>query len=172
MISYFPSQEVYPDAKVLLSVRDPEKWYYSIINTTAKFTKLINTKRGRLFWFVLRPTFTKCPEFLADCHRAFLGENWSEENKEDYIYHYRKHIEEIKRIVPKDKLLIFDVREGYQPLCKFLGVPTREESLPRLNEMTRISRFIMAFDLFSWGLIIAVPILITVPVIYFFSYRL
>ena len=94
------------------------------------------------------------PDFLNDVHKAFCGDNWEEGNKEDYIYRYRKHIEEVKRIVPEDKLLIYDVKEGYAPLCQFLGVPVREGSLPRLNDRNHYDKFLWYHNTMAWAALI------------------
>ncbi len=37
-------------------------------------------------------------------------------------------------MVPKEKLLVMDLKEGWEPLCKFLDCPTPEEPLPRAND--------------------------------------
>ncbi len=47
---------------------------------------------------------------------------------------FNKHIEDVKAYVPADKLLIYDVSDGWGPLCKFLGVPEPNEPLPHLNK--------------------------------------
>ncbi len=36
---------------------------------------------------------------------------------------YNRWVEEVKRYVPKDRLLVFSVKEGWAPLCKFLDLP-------------------------------------------------
>ena len=43
------------------------------------------------------------------------------------------HVAKVKRVVPADKLLVFQAVEGWQPLCDFLGVPVPDEPYPRLN---------------------------------------
>ena len=45
-----------------------------------------------------------------------------------------RHIEEVKAHVPAEKLLVYDVSEGWGPLCKFLGVPEPTDPLPHLNK--------------------------------------
>lgn len=45
-----------------------------------------------------------------------------------------QHNEHIRFIVPKDKLLDFQVQEGWEPLCKFLGKPVPDEPFPHANE--------------------------------------
>ncbi len=47
---------------------------------------------------------------------------------------YNAHIAEVERTVPPEKLLVFDVGEGWEPLCAFLGVPVPDEPFPHLND--------------------------------------
>ena len=47
---------------------------------------------------------------------------------------FNKHIQEVKAHVPPDKLLVYDVSEGWGPLCKFLGVKEPVVPLPHLNK--------------------------------------
>ena len=44
------------------------------------------------------------------------------------------HIEEVKKVVPADKLLVYSVKEGWGPLCDFLEVPVPTSEFPRLND--------------------------------------
>ena len=41
---------------------------------------------------------------------------------------------QVRREIPKSQLLVFDVREGWEPLCSFLDVPVPEEPFPRGND--------------------------------------
>ena len=51
------------------------------------------------------------------------------------IERFNRHTEEVIRHVPADRLLVFDVKEGWEPLCRFLGVPVPEGvPFPRLND--------------------------------------
>jgi len=43
-----------------------------------------------------------------------------------------------EQVIPKDKLLIYNVREGWEPLCKFLGVPIPSQSFPHRNKGGKI----------------------------------
>ena len=47
---------------------------------------------------------------------------------------YDKHSAEAKRMVPKEQLLVYDVRGGWEPLCEFLEAPLPNDPFPRLNE--------------------------------------
>ena len=54
--------------------------------------------------------------------------------QEAAVQFYQDHVAEVKRIVPKDKLLVFEVKQGWQPLCDFLNVPVPENPFPRIND--------------------------------------
>ncbi len=108
----------YPDAKVLLSVRDPERWYKSASETifTAsrggprQLWQLLSTPRmWRSIWVVIR----------LIPRRTFSGK---EHDKAHAIGVFKAHIEEVKRVVPPERLLVYEVKEGWEPLCRFLGV--------------------------------------------------
>jgi hypothetical protein len=50
------------------------------------------------------------------------------------IEQMERHNEEVKRGVPADRLLVWEVGEGWEPLCEFLGVPVPEGPLPHEND--------------------------------------
>ena len=54
-------------------------------------------------------------------------------------------VEEVKKTVPAEKLLVFNVKEGYGPLCKFLELPEPAEPFPRVNEKARFEMLIRIF---------------------------
>jgi hypothetical protein len=47
---------------------------------------------------------------------------------------YENHVAEVKATIPPDRLLVFDVRQGWAPLCEFLGTPMPEQPFPAGNE--------------------------------------
>ena len=47
--------------------------------------------------------------------------------------YFRRHTEEVIASVPKDRLLVFEVSQGWEPLCAFLGVPVPDTPYPREN---------------------------------------
>jgi hypothetical protein len=61
--------------------------------------------------------------------------------------------EEVKRMVPKERLLVMDLKEGWEPLCNFLGVSIPNEPLPRVNDSAaaeRVAKAIFARLLVIW----------------------
>ena len=54
--------------------------------------------------------------------------------QEAAVQFYQDHVEEVKRLVPADKLLVYEVKQGWKPLCDFLDVPVPEKPFPRVND--------------------------------------
>jgi hypothetical protein len=116
----------YPDARVLLSVRDPEAWYKSMIDT------------------IYQPMKSPAPDGVPELVRlqnemvrkAILGETFDNrfEDKDHALEVFKRHTQEVRDAIAAERLLVFDVREGWTPLCRFLGVPIPEEPFPRLND--------------------------------------
>jgi hypothetical protein len=142
----------YPNAKVILSYRDPEKWYESASNTIFKplpffiipISRVLGLFIKNLSYFpriannVIEPLFT-----------VFL-----EGRKDDRPYmlkRYNQWVEDVKKNVPAEKLLVFEAKEGWEPLCKFLGVPVPDVPYPKGNdseqfkERTKVKNFIKEF---------------------------
>ena len=63
--------------------------------------------------------------------RTFGGRIW---DREHAISVYERHNEEVKRSVPEEKLLVYEVKEGWEPLCRFLGKEVPDEPFPRVND--------------------------------------
>ena len=53
---------------------------------------------------------------------------------------FEKHNEEVKRTVPKERLLVIEPGSGWQPLCEFLGVPVPNEPYPSTNSREELSK--------------------------------
>ena len=112
---------LYPRAKVILTHRESRGWYKSINNTiyrllTAKTSDMPADQVAMARRIVMDLTFD-----------GRLGE-------EDYaIEVYEKHNAAVKAAVPPERLLVFDVREGWRPLCDFLGTPVPDEPFPKTN---------------------------------------
>jgi len=65
---------------------------------------------------------------LEDSIQALLGEN-----EEEAVQRFLKHTEEVRASLPPSRLLVFDVRDGWAPLCSFLGVAQPSTPFPRSN---------------------------------------
>src|SRR5258708_5628238 len=130
----------YPDAQVLLSVRDPESWYASVRSTiyrTGERPKgLPGIVKAAMFFVIgiLRPQI----RHFAEMVRAVVWKGTFDEKFEDKDYAikvFKQNIEHVKKRVPPEKLLVYDVKEGWEPLCAFLGVEVpKDKPFPHLND--------------------------------------
>ena len=143
---YEELMERHPEAKVLLSVRDPERWYESTRTTIYELSKsYIGSPIFRVIFafisflafggFVNRTWGTMVDEIIF--RGTFQGRL---EDKTYAMEVFERHNEEVKRRVPPERLLVYEVKEGWGPLCDFLGVPEPEEPFPRLNDAAQLRR--------------------------------
>ncbi len=120
---------LYPEAKVILSVRDPERWYESVRQTIYYVRHAFPRWASRLMPLMgrLEPMIDGLI-WVGMFHGRFEDQSYALEV-------FNRHNEEVKRIVPSDRLLVYEVSEGWGPLCAFLGVPVPESKhFPRLND--------------------------------------
>jgi hypothetical protein len=54
-------------------------------------------------------------------------------DQEGVLAAYRRRIEEVCAAIPAERLLVFEVAEGWEPLCRFLDVPVPDAPFPRMN---------------------------------------
>ncbi|MFI7703693.1 sulfotransferase family protein [Nonomuraea sp. NPDC049480] len=128
----------YPGAKVILTVRDPGRWYDSVSETifrSALAERRLPLRRRVVRWLVARraPDFALYPRMArATVIDPIFGGRI--DDRAHVLDVYERHIAEVKTAIPADRLLVFDVREGWEPLCAFLGVAVPEEPFPQANE--------------------------------------
>eukprot|EP00854_Cymbomonas_tetramitiformis_P014694 gene14694-17361_t len=124
--SYFYKElmEAYPEAKVVLTTRDADAWYTSTVKTIYAFKKEVGP-----LWLARIPG--------APLHKVVgmattvLWEGVMEgkmEDKEAAKARFLQLNERVKEHVPAEKLLVFEVKEGWEPLCKFLGKESNKSS--------------------------------------------
>ena len=120
--------EYYPDSKVILSVRDPEKWYdstkdtiYFVSTAIPKWILLLSSKK-RMVYEMIQKTIWQ---------GVFNGKF---EDRDHAINVFKKHIKDVQSIIPEERLLIHEAKDGWEPLCEFLGKPVPNQPYPRVNE--------------------------------------
>ncbi len=156
---YEELMERHPEAKVLLTVRDPERWYDSTRSSIYELSKI--TARSPIFRVIFtvfsllssgRPTRGSLAyEIIWD--GTFYGRF---EDRDYAIEVFERHTEKVQRRVPPGRLLVYEAGQGWGPLCEFLGVPEPDEPFPRLNEaaeMRRRVRIVRAIALAPYALL-------------------
>ncbi len=123
----------YPDAKVIHSVRPEDAWWNSFSATIGRL--FLNYKEMPLL-----PHVTAMMEAMeiAIVEQTFGGELT---NKESALAAYRRRTEEVRSAIPPERLLVFDVAEGWAPLCAFLNVTIPNEPFPRVNSTEEFLQF-------------------------------
>ena len=126
---------VYPDAKVILTVRDGDKWYdsmyetiYSYNNSFPSWAKAVAPQAARLV-------------HLRQLQILQAKFNDQFENRQHAIDIFNAHNEAVKQTVPAHRLLLFEVQQGWEPLCEFLERPTPTEPFPHVNDRKQFQRF-------------------------------
>lgn len=114
----------FPNAKVILTVRDPDEWFDSVQATLVPFLDA----RGK------HPA--PHPNAIAEmAHKLIAVPTFDDRmsDREHATRIFREHIAEVQHSIPAERLLTFDLREGWEPLCKFLGVRTPDIPFPKTN---------------------------------------
>lgn len=112
----------YPSAKFILPHRSPESWAESFSHTIGKLLTERDTLPAEIQdWIemvvrVVTKTGIPFGSDVAELVKAFTAHN-----------------EAVRAAVPAGQLLIFQVKEGWGPLCEFLNVPVPPEPFPRRN---------------------------------------
>ncbi len=127
---------VYPNARVLLSVRDPEQWERSVRQTVWAMRNsdsvvcLLSDAQAHVNprW----QAFLKMTDRLAWTERGIFASG--HETPAQLIEGMERHNEAVRRVVPPGRLLVWNVTEGWEPLCEFLGIPVPDAPFPHVNE--------------------------------------
>ncbi len=69
--------------------------------------------------------------------RDTMNNDWSKEN---VISSFKRHNQHVIDTCPKDKLLVFEVSQGWAPLCEFLDVPIPDVPFPHVNDTAEFQK--------------------------------
>ncbi len=127
----------YPDAKVILSLRPFEKWYTSFYSTIWQAQNPPESERAAMAERVASDSRLQSVMKVMGFAKQTINEEHFQGrflDKEFMEKVFNDHNEKVKNYVPADKLLVYDVCEGWEPLCEFLGVAVPAEPLPHTNK--------------------------------------
>lgn len=110
--------EHYPEAKVLLTLRDPDAWFESTQATI----------------FAPNSPAVNAPPEMKRFFASFIGEFGERLHDRAFMTdHFRRHNALVQATIPKERLLVYEVGEGWTRLCAFLGVPVPDTAFPSEN---------------------------------------
>ena len=121
----------FPDAKVLLSLRDPDSWYDSVMNTIYPASRASLESDD--------PNMKQFGEWLFELiwRRVFDDRM---DDQAHVIAKFNEHNQAVIDEVPPERLLVFEAKDGWEPLCNFLEVPVPEDPYPRMNTTEEFKR--------------------------------
>lgn len=117
--------DYYPDAKVVLTVRDADSWFDSVSETIFSDQMMGSLAGSPLEAMMKGAIFDAFGDRLKD--RTFMTE-W-----------FRRRNQEVIDALPAERLLVYSPKEGWEPLCSFLGVPLPAEPFPQINRRDELA---------------------------------
>ena len=121
----------FPEAKVILTVRDSEDaWLKSWKEHLQLGSEFVTFYIKPLF--IVVPWMRKAKHFVDTLHQAIYG-SFNPEATALYRVKYRQHNERVQAVIRAEKLLVFNVKQGWKPLCEFLGCDIPSTPFPREN---------------------------------------
>lgn len=142
----------FPRAKVVLTVRDPERWYASASDTILRLNepRAVDGSPLPLVPEVVARRKVIDPLLEAVLYQGTLSGRAAD--RDFAIDVFNQHVAEVQAEVPAERLLVYEVGQGWEPLCQFLGVPVPTgELFPRVNDAAsfreKINRFAPASPL-------------------------
>ncbi|MEV6502791.1 sulfotransferase family protein [Streptomyces prunicolor] len=125
--------DFYPSAKVILTTRDPQRWYESVFNSIYQGVLAQPPRKAQED---VRLTRIKNLTNSVVWEGIFDGRFADEEHAKKV---FAEHNDAVCREISASRLLVFEISQGWGPLCDFLGVPVPDEPFPRLNDRKAFS---------------------------------
>jgi Sulfotransferase domain len=131
--------QCYPTAHVILTVRDPNDWLESTLALSHSLKKVVLSEESLLLRQSLRA------KMLSGAFGAAVEIMARRDDRSSRIAAYEQHVAEVRASIPQSRLLVFDVKEGWEPLCGFLRVPAPDTAFPRVNSRANLPSLLDQF---------------------------
>jgi hypothetical protein len=113
----------YPSARFVLTQRDPERWAESFGGTIYKLLDGKDQAPAEMTaWLDMASAVIAKTGFPAGYDHDAL------------VNAFNAHNQAVKEAIPASQLLVYEVKQGWEPLCDFLGAPVPDEDFPRTND--------------------------------------
>lgn len=134
----------YPEAKVILTIRDPDRWYASAQGTIHGLHRLATASPATAIPFALAQAIVPGAGQVLRMSEAIIWDGTFGGRFEDRAHAIRvfeRHVATVRARISPDRLLVFDVAQGWEPLCAFLGVAVPDGTpFPHLNDTDSFRR--------------------------------
>lgn len=126
--------DAFPDAKVVHTVRDPQRWYDSTYSTIYQAPSMVAP------WVRRAIPMT---DLALGTIETLIWDGLFDGRFEDQshaIEVFERHTAEVIAAVPPERLLVYEVAQGWEPLCEFLDVAVPSTPFPRVNDTASMQR--------------------------------
>ena len=150
---YKELMEFYPDAKVILNLRDDKSW--------VKSWNVLNNKilKSFTFRFIAKLPNTSF-KLQKDIHNEMIlgprGAFQNSKTDEEKMKRFNEWNQSVIDNVPKDRLLIYKASEGWEPICKFLNVDVPDIPFPYKNKTKNMGRMSIFINFMFIILVVAI----------------
>ncbi len=152
--------EFYPEAKVILTERDPDKWIASMQQTIYLAHSWSSWDWVKYWDPGMMKLWRNCDLKDWDAwlgqtgRRDFLSKEYGEVSKQKFV----EHNQHIKKIVPKEKLLLWKPQEGWEPLERFLGQKAPNEEFPHVWDAESVVKYARILWWLCFGKMVATTV--------------
>lgn len=129
-----PLAATFPQAKVIVTVRNPTGWYESFRDTLLPLWQVGVAGGTSGISSDYRPYF----ELVRLISQTTFGDKL--DDADHCMRVFEQHNQAVIDAIPADRLLVFRVEEGWEPLCEFLGAAVPADDFPRLNDRDSFRR--------------------------------
>jgi hypothetical protein len=119
----------YPDARVLLTVRPADRWWSSYAETIHQLMLMPIPDAAEV-----GPELVELAVFGHVLTKRSFPSPYESLGPADFVAAYERHNAAVRSGVPPDRLLEYDITQGWEPLCDFLGLPVPDEPVPFVND--------------------------------------
>ena len=138
--------EAFPEAKIVLSERNPNSWAASMVETiwglfyADNLMRHLSDARG-----TIDPGWRAYIEMMKEMwHKAGLFEDGENTTPEFMAKAFVRRNDELKAALPADRLLVWAGKDGWGPLCEFLEVPVPDQPFPQINDSGHFTEWMIA----------------------------
>ena len=123
----------YPEAKVIIVQRDPQKWYASCQRT---IMASVFSKQLLVLYYLDRRLCRRMAPMMQVLFTSLFGTEYKDPIKmrENWIKGYMEVYDEARKVVPAEQRLEYNLDQGWEPLCKFLGVEVPNKPFPHEHD--------------------------------------
>ena len=139
MCQFVPElMQLYPKAIVVCTIRDPNLWARSMGELAG--ASLQRMLAVMLFW---TPCLRYFPQWVRVLHEGRWGEIYIRPGEKPTYGRltWERHIEWLEQHVPKDRMIYYNVKDGWEPLCKALDLPLPSTAFPKMNDTQAMDDF-------------------------------